>query len=210
MNSILIIDDDIGSRLYAEKILTVEGFEVRTASSGESGISQLREKKPDLVLCDIMMPGMDGFSVLEFLKSDGSIADIPFIFVTAMSGRDDQRRGMCEGADDYLTKPFTAEELVSAVVSRLYRIGMFRRQSEHVPFQAEIAFLRRQITDRELEVLLLVGQGITSKDIARRLDIRLNTVEVHRASLMKKLDAPNAASLARWAVIAEQLPAKAK
>lgn len=210
MSSILVIDDDIGSRLFAEKILTLEGFDVRTASHGESGISQLRERKPDLVLCDIMMPGMDGFSVLESLKRDSSTADIPFIFVTAMAGREDQRRGMCEGADDYLTKPFTAEELVAAVVSRLYRIGIFRRQGENMPFQTEITFLRRQITDREREVLLLVGQGITSREIARRLDIRLNTVEVHRASLMRKLDAPNAASLARWAFIAEQLPPATK
>lgn len=210
MNSILVIDDDIGSRLFVEKILTLEGFDVRSASHGESGISQLRERKPDLVLCDIMMPGMDGFSVLESLKRDSSTADIPFIFITAMAGREDQRRGMCEGADDYLTKPFSAEELIAAVVSRLYRIGIFRRQSENMPFQTEIAFLRRQVTDREREVLLLVGQGITSREIARRLDIRLNTVDVHRASLMRKLDAPNAASLARWAFIAEQLPPATK
>jgi DNA-binding NarL/FixJ family response regulator len=210
MNSILIIEDDDTTQLFMEKVLTFEGFDVRIASDGESGVAKLREKRPDLVLCDIMMPRMDGHSVIEFLKSDDSFADIPFIFVTALDGRKAQRQGMCEGADDYLTKPFTAEELVSTVLSRLRRVEMLRQRDENRLFQDEIAIFCQLITDREREILLLVGQGLTSKEIAAHLDIRLNTVEVHRANLMRKLEAPNAAKLARWAFIAEQIPSTAK
>ncbi len=210
MNSILIIEDDNVVRLFMEKVLLFEGFDVRVASDGESGVAALRQKRADLVLCDIMMPGMNGHSVLEILKGDSSVADIPFIFVTALSDREAQRRGMCEGADDYLTKPFTPEELVSTVVSRLCRVKEFRQQPEKTIFQDKIALLCQQTTEREREILLLVGQGLTSKEIAARLEIRLNTVEVHRANLMKKLDAANATTLVRWALIAEQIPASTK
>ncbi len=210
MNSILIIEDDDVVRLFMEKVLLLEGFDVRVASDGEAGVAALRKNRADLVLCDIMMPGMDGHSVLEILKGDSSVADIPFIFVTALSDREAQRRGMCEGADDYLTKPFTPEELVSTVVSRLCRVKEFRQQPEKTIFQDKIALLCQQTTEREREILLLVGQGLTSKEIAARLEIRLNTVEVHRANLMKKLDAANATTLVRWALIAEQIPASTK
>ncbi|HIJ86440.1 MAG TPA: response regulator transcription factor [Desulfuromonadales bacterium] len=206
MYSILIFEDDSASRFHMEFFLKKEGFDVRSAIDGHSGLELLYKKRPDLILCDIMMPGMDGYAVLDAVKKERAYADIPFIFVTARLDRTDQRRGMCEGADDYLTKPFTPEELVSTVVSRLYRVGLFRQQGENAFFQAEIAILRQQTTDREREVLQMVGQGVTSKEIARRLDLRPNTVEVHRANLMRKLDAPNAASLARWAFIAEQIP----
>jgi DNA-binding NarL/FixJ family response regulator len=205
MNSILIIEDDNTTRLFMEKVLSRAGFAVHVAANGEQGISALQVKKPDLVLCDIMMPGMDGHTVLEILRGDGSIAHVPFVFVTALGGREAQRRGMCGGADDYLAKPFTAEELVNTVVSRLCRLEMIRHQSENNSFRNELATLTQQVTGREREILLLVGQGLTSKEIAARLDIRLNTVEVHRANLMRKLAAPNAAKLARWAFIAEQM-----
>lgn len=206
MNSILIIEDDNTTRLFMETVLARAGFAVHVAANGEQGISALQVKKADLVLCDIMMPGMDGHAVLEILKGDGSSAHIPFIFVTALGGREAQRRGMCGGADDYLTKPFTAEELVNTVASRLCRLEMLRNQPDNDCFRNERATLTQLVTDREREILLLVGQGLTSKEIAARLDIRLNTVEVHRANLMRKLDAPNAAKLARWAFIAEQIP----
>jgi FixJ family two-component response regulator len=115
---------------------------------------------------------------------------------------------MSAGADDYLTKPFSAEELTSAVTGRLQRIEVLRQHEEDATLQKEMGFLRQQVTARELEVLLQVGQGYTSKQIAGNLGIRQNTVEVHRANLMRKLDTPNAANLARWALIAEQMAAK--
>jgi len=206
MHSILVIEDERANLLFMGKVLSSAGFDVRLASDGESGIASFREKRPNLVLCDINMPGMDGYSVLESLKSDGSINNIPFIFVTSIDGREEQRRGMCEGADDYLTKPFTAEELVKTVVSRLCRIEMHSLQPETPNFQDEIVTLSQKVTIREREILQLVGQGLTTKEIAVRLDIHRNTVDVHRASLMRKLGAPNAAKLARWAFIAEQIP----
>lgn len=202
MHSVLIIEDNATLCCDMKTILQMEGFEVDFANDGVTGIAKIREKFPDLVLCDIQMPGMDGHSVLEALKQDAALADLPFIFVTAQTDRVSHRRGMSAGADDYLTKPFLPEELVAAVVGRLNRIETLRNQAKKMVFQEEQAFLRKQITSRELEILLLVGEGYTSKEIANRLGIHCNTVQVHRTHLMEKLDTPNSACLARWAVIA--------
>jgi len=200
---ILIIDDDVSCRDSATLILTLEGFDVQEANDGATGISMIREGRPDLILCDIMMPGLGGYSVLEFLKSGSDFTNIPFIFVTALNDRADMRLGMSGGADDYLTKPFTSEELLAAVIGRLHRFEMVRQTKEKSIFMADYALLTQQITEREREILLLVGQGLTSSQIAKRLTIRANTVNAHRANIMRKLDVPNAANLARWAVITE-------
>lgn len=202
MYSILIIEDDPSLSCNMELILRMEGFDVRTAADGVSGLARISEKRPDLILCDIIMPEMDGHALLSMLKNDASLADIPFIFVTALGDRSDVRRGMSSGADDYLSKPFTAEELVAAVTGRLHRLETIRLHSAKATFREEHDILRQRISPREREVLLLVGSGATSREIADILGISLRTVEVHRSNLMDKLGAANAAMLARWAVIA--------
>ncbi|MDD2734260.1 MAG: response regulator transcription factor [Desulfuromonadaceae bacterium] len=205
MYTILILEDNPVICSNMEIILKMEGFSVSSAADGQSGLDMIRKERPDLILCDILMPLMDGHDVLETLKNEGTLADIPFIFVTALEERADVRRGMSAGADDYLTKPFSAEELVSAVIGRLHRLELLRMSGIKTTFEKERAFLNEHITAREREVLLLVGNGATSREIAERLGISARTAEVHRANLMHKLDAANSAMLARWAVIAELL-----
>lgn len=200
MSSVLIIEDDAYYRNSIKLILEMEGYDVHTAENGSIGINKIVENRPDLIICDIIMPHFDGHSVLEYIKNNSDIADIPFIFVSALSERTDVRRGMSEGADDYLTKPFSAEELIAAVSGRLQRIEMLRANRSKTSLPKEQLVLLRQLTARELEVLKLVGNGATSKSIAEQLGIRLNTVEVHRSNIMKKLNAENAATLARWAL----------
>jgi DNA-binding NarL/FixJ family response regulator len=204
MYTILLIEDDPDYLSMVALILQMEGYQVLTAADGPSGLALLRETRPDLILCDIMMPEMDGHAVLRTITGEGALADIPFIFISALAERNDVRSGMAAGADDYLPKPFSPEELLTAVACRIRRhksIG-----SRHgAAFQAEREILRALITPREFEILLLVGKGDTSRSIAASLGICLNTVEAHRANLMQKLDVPNAASLARWAFIAERL-----
>ncbi|MDD2851944.1 MAG: response regulator transcription factor [Desulfuromonadaceae bacterium] len=204
MNSILVMEDDPAYRSSISLVLQMEGFDVRMADNGADGITMVRDARPDLILCDIMMPGLDGYSVLETLKKNGTLADIPFIFVTALDDRADVRRGMSEGADDFLTKPFSAEELVAAVIGRLNRIKRIHNQVVESAIPEQQIKLLQLLTAREREILLLVGNGESSKEIAERLDIRINTVEVHRSNLMKKLKAENAVILARWAFVAER------
>ena len=205
MYSILIIEDDPAYTSMMEVILQMEGFDVRTASDGSTGLGMLCEKRPDVILCDIMLPDMNGHMILETVKGERAFADIPFIFVTAMGDRADVRLGMSAGADDYLSKPFSAFELLTAVTGRIRRHEVIHQTRRESDFKEEKAILRQKITRREREVLLMVGKGSTSRDIAGRLGVSLKTVEVHRANLMNKLDAGNAATLARWAIIAEQM-----
>ena len=122
MNSaaeILVIDDDLHVREMVAAALEMVGFHVVTAEDGEAGLNLALKLLPDLVLCDIDMPKKDGFKVLAMFRENKKTVLIPFIFLTGITDRDFMRRGMDLGANDYLTKPFTADEIISAVVSKL-------------------------------------------------------------------------------------------
>ena len=200
---ILIVEDDPLLSCNMELILEMEGFDVRMASDGFTGLVMAEKYKPDLILCDIMMPGMDGYTFHKNIKTRPELANTLFIFVTALSERDQVRQGMLAGADDYLPKPFTAQELLAAVTTRLQRWAMLRESQGHHLITAEQREILQRITAREREVLLLVARGVTTKEIGAQLFISPRTVEVHRAQLMKKLGATNAAALARWADMLE-------
>lgn len=119
MTRILVIDDDALARERVITTLNLKGYQAVGAQDGATGLVYLREHIPDLVLCDVNMPEMDGYAVLEHLREDARTVDLPFIFMTARDARDDMRQGMTLGADDYLTKPFTNEELLEAVTTQL-------------------------------------------------------------------------------------------
>lgn len=122
MNSalkILVIEDDPTLLVLTQKLLQVANFEVITSQDGPTGVQLAQSQRPDLILCDIMMPKFDGYQVLQQLKQDAATQSIPFIFLTAKTEWAEFRRGMNLGADDYLTKPFTREELLKAIATRL-------------------------------------------------------------------------------------------
>lgn len=119
MTTILVIEDEIAICKNIAEILELEEFETLSAYDGDTGIELARTHLPDLVLCDIMMPGRDGYEVLMTLRDDPATAMIPFVFLTARADRPSFRQGMELGADDYLTKPFEASELVAAITARL-------------------------------------------------------------------------------------------
>ena len=116
---VLVIEDEPSIRNNIMLMLRVERYAVVGAENGRVGLQLARSDPPDLILCDVMMPEMDGFAVLEALRSEPRFAEIPFIFLTALDDRSSMRRGMNLGADDYLPKPFTRNELLEAVNSRL-------------------------------------------------------------------------------------------
>ena len=119
LTKILLIEDEISVRENISDLLEAEGFETITAANGKVGIDLALSQVPDIILCDLMMPEVDGYGVLERLRQEMLTATIPFIFLTAKSTRKDVRKGMDLGADDYLTKPFTRAELLGAITSRL-------------------------------------------------------------------------------------------
>lgn len=125
---ILVIEDDVKVQDNLVDILELEGFETIAAGNGLHGIQLAKSEHPDLIICDVMMPELDGYGVLEQLRHDQATVTIPFIFLTAKADRPDLRQGMELGADDYLTKPFTPTELRQAIATRLEKHAVVTRQ----------------------------------------------------------------------------------
>ncbi len=119
MEKILIIEDEHIILESIAEYLQLEGYECRTAIDGEEGIQKAKDETPDLIICDISMPGLNGHEVLQDLRANPQTSTIPFIFLSALVDKSDLRKGMILGADDYLTKPFQAEDLLNSVKTRL-------------------------------------------------------------------------------------------
>lgn len=126
MKKILLIEDNPQIRENTAEILELAGYQVLTAENGKEGVELAVHNKPDLVICDIMMPVLDGYGALHMLNKNPDTAAIPFIFLTAKAERSDFRKGMEMGADDYVTKPFDDIELLNAVESRLRKVDAIR------------------------------------------------------------------------------------
>lgn len=130
MKRILIIDDDRSIREFILELLRTEGFQTFEAENGDLGVQAAKRHLPDLILCDVVMPHLDGYGVLTALRQSSDTAAIPFIFLTSMSERDSFRQGMELGADDYLTKPCSATELLKAIAGRFEKHHAFQTQSQ--------------------------------------------------------------------------------
>ncbi len=128
MKKILLIEDNPDIRENTAEILNLAQYTVFTAENGKDGVQLALKELPDLIICDIMMPVLDGYGVLHLLSKNETTAGIPFIFLTAKADREDVRKGMSMGADDYLTKPFNDQELLSAIETRLNKNELLRKQ----------------------------------------------------------------------------------
>lgn len=116
---ILVIEDEFQIRENIADMLTLTGFEVLTAANGQEGIQNAVSWRPDLILCDVFMPLLDGFQVLELVRRDESVAATKFVFLTAKADIADVNQGMALGADDYLIKPFKLKDLLAIIRSRI-------------------------------------------------------------------------------------------
>ena len=130
MKHLLLIEDNNDIRENTAEILELGGYSVETAENGKIGIEKALAKRPDLIICDVMMPVLDGYGVLHLLNINPELKGVPFIFLTAKAERGDFRKGMEMGADDYVTKPFTDIELLSAIESRLNKVNLLKRNFE--------------------------------------------------------------------------------
>jgi DNA-binding response OmpR family regulator len=160
MKKILLIEDNADIRENTSEILTLANYNVMTAENGKVGVEFAQKEKPDLIICDIMMPELDGYGVLHILSKKDETANIPFIFLTAKTEKTDIRKGMNLGADDYLTKPFDDTDLLNAIETRLRKSSMQQRFYDSTP--------------EGLENFIKDAQGILNlKDLAKDKKVKV-------------------------------------
>lgn len=164
MRTILLIEDDADMRENTAEILELADYRVLKAENGKRGVEMARMEMPDLVLCDIMMPELDGYGVLHMLGRNPATAEVPFIFLSAKAERGDVRKGMELGADDYLTKPFEESELLNAIEGRLKRSGIFRKGFDN-GFDGLNKFMDQA---RGLEALRDIGRERKIRKLAKK------------------------------------------
>lgn len=133
MNKLLVIEDNPDVRENIQEILELAGYDVAVAENGKAGVKRANEVNPDLIICDIMMPELDGYGVLNILTKNPTTAAIPFIFLTAKSEKDDFRKGMSLGADDYITKPFDETDLLNTIEKRIKKNALIKQAFSKTP-----------------------------------------------------------------------------
>jgi CheY-like chemotaxis protein len=161
MKKILLIEDDVTVRENTAELLELSNYEVVTAPDGKKGVDKAKEEIPDIIVCDIMMPELDGYDVLSRLSEDPATKGIPFIFLSAKTEHKDVRRGMDLGADDYLTKPFEEEDLLSAIESRLAKVEILQSQKNEDEGESvqNLSAFREMMRNRE-QIQFKAGESI--------------------------------------------------
>jgi DNA-binding NarL/FixJ family response regulator len=199
-NRILVVEDERPMRRNLVTILKMERFDVFEAEDGRKGIAAAREHQPDLIFCDITMPGLDGHGVLRELRADPQTAGIPLVFLTARGDKSDFRTGMNLGADDYLVKPVQVEELLQVIKSRLRRRQQIAPAAKPKAEPSPALLVALGLSPREADVLFWLAQGKSNSDICTLLDLRLTTVKKHVERVLQKLGVENRTAAAATAI----------
>ena len=148
MKKVLLIEDDTVVRENTAELLELANYKVFTADNGKTGVAQAKKHLPDIIICDIMMPELNGYGVLQILSKEKSTKQIPFIFLSAKTEHKDVRKGMDLGADDYITKPFDESEIFSAIESRLAKVAIFNENKGKTEINTNIT-----INENELKTI---------------------------------------------------------
>jgi len=191
MKKILVIEDNEEVRDNTSEILELSNYQVFTAENGKTGVEIALKEKPDLIVCDIMMPVLDGYGVLHLLSKHEETSGIPFIFLTAKAEKTDFRKAMELGADDYLTKPFDGTELLNAVKVRLEKTDLLKKVynntsaevADFIKAAKESGKVRLTSEDREIEAFkkkhILYAEGTRPKVVYYVISGKVKTSKVH-------------------------------
>lgn len=199
--TLLLIDDDPNLILLVKDYLEFRGYDIITANNGAEGLAALEVSIPDLIICDVMMPEMDGYSFIQHVRQNPKTSWVPVIFLSAKSQIQDRIQGLNQGADVYLIKPFEPEELVAQVESSLsqakrmlsYSSSGHKVQMIQVPNNVEL-------TPTETKVVSYVSQGLSNREISEKLNVSQRTIESHVSNMLNKTNLSNRTELARWAM----------
>ncbi len=199
---LLLIDDDPNLILLVQDYLEFRGYAVITAENGREALDILKEEIPDMIICDVMMPEMDGYAFVKNVRENPRTEWIPVLFLSAKGQSQDRVKGLNTGADVYMVKPFEPEELVAQVestlkqASRLLERPMKRSGQDPkllVPDTVEL-------TPTEVKVVQLVARGLSNREIAEVMNVSQRTIESHVSNMLAKTSLHNRTELARWAI----------
>ena len=199
---LLLIDDDPNLILLVKDYLEFRGYEVITAENGREALEVLERDIPDMIICDVMMPEMDGYSLVKHVREDARTSWIPVLFLSAKGQSQDRVKGLNTGADVYMVKTFEPEELVAQVESSLKQASrLIQHQNKggeagpkiQVPFDVEL-------TPTELRVVQYVARGMANREIDEELNVSQRTIESHVSNMLGKTGLHNRTELARWAI----------
>lgn len=199
---LLLIDDDPNLILLVKDYLEFRGYEVTTAENGREALEILEKEMPDMMICDVMMPEMDGYAFVEQVRKDPRTNWIPVLFLSAKGQSQDRVKGLNTGADVYMVKPFEPEELVSQVEASLKQSGrLLQHQLKlgtngpkiQVPGDVEL-------TPTETKVVQFVARGMANREIAEAMKVSQRTIESHVSNMLAKTGLHNRTELARWAI----------
>jgi RNA polymerase sigma factor (sigma-70 family) len=198
--NILVVEDELSVRRALEDMLSLHGFEVRSARNGFEALDLMHQQVPDLILADIIMPVMNGYQFYRRVRGEENWLWIPFIFLTAKDEAGDVRYGRELGADDYIKKPFEPEDLLAAMIGKLERfqqLAVNQKQGRGLHSnldqqeKARIKVAIESLSDREREVLVHVAHGLSNEEIAIVLVIAKSTVKSHVSNILSKLSVSN-------------------
>jgi DNA-binding NarL/FixJ family response regulator len=200
---LLLIDDDPNLILLVKDYLEFRGYMVTTAENGREALEILEKELPDMIICDVMMPEMDGYTFVERIRQDNRAGWIPVMFLSAKGQSQDKVKGLNTGADVYMVKPFEPEELVAQVESSLKQAGRLMKRPPRTGGDDSIRLSvpsNVELTPTELKVVQLVAQGMANKEIADKLNVSQRTIESHVSNMLNKTSLHNRTELARWAI----------
>ncbi|NEQ32128.1 MAG: response regulator transcription factor [Leptolyngbya sp. SIO4C5] len=212
--TILVVDDEEGTRLSIGEFLRLSGYSVIAASNGREALKLVEKQQPHLIITDIAMPQLDGYELIQQLRQYPSFRLLPVVFLTARNQTQDRVRGYQLGCDAYLPKPFELEELVAVVRNLLERTQIMQNswlqqlqvsaaspQLTHAAAVSDIPTASLpEFTPREQDVLVLLAGGLSNAQIGDRLYLSPRTVEKYVSSLLRKTETSNRAELVRFAL----------
>jgi DNA-binding NarL/FixJ family response regulator len=201
-NRLLLIDDDPNLVVLVKDYLELRGYVVEAAKNGRDALRLLEKGLPNLIICDVMMPEMDGYTFVKQVRENPQTSWLPILFLSAKGQMQDRVTGLSKGADIYMVKPFEPDELVAQIEASLKQAARMRQVQGNeietgvtlqVPFDVEL-------TPTEQKVIQAVARGMANREIAQDLSVSQRTVESHVSNMLGKTGLKNRTELARWAI----------
>jgi DNA-binding NarL/FixJ family response regulator len=199
-SKLLLVDDDFSLISLLKDYLEFQGYQVISANNGRQALEILEKYIPDMIICDVMMPEVDGYEFVTNLRERSDIGWIPVLFLSALSQSLDRIKGLNLGANTYMNKPFEPEELLAQVKSILNQSNRIQQHVETItPVTTPIqVYSGVTVTPTELKILLQVARGFGNKKIAQEMKLSQRTIESHISNVLNKTGLSNRTELARW------------